>query len=113
MIFKWINTVCLTDTSNDNNHSRLDGCVENDNKTIGYFEVKIIDHSKNHKKIDIDLHRLCIFSKTGTVEYKSKHMFQAMAVDRFTIIKVKAYTKSFIFQVPMSNFVLVKQEAIS
>lgn len=63
------------------------------------------------KKINIDLHRLCIFSKAGTVEYKAKHMFQVMAMGEFINIKVKAHTKFFIFQVPMSNFILVKQEA--
>jgi hypothetical protein len=111
LVFKWINTICLTDTNNGNSHSRSDGCVENNNKTIGYFEVKTINHVKNHKKINIDLHRLCIFSKAGTVEYKAKHMFQVMAMGEFINIKVKAHTKFFIFQVPMSNFILVKQEA--
>ncbi|KAI9363183.1 hypothetical protein BD770DRAFT_380964 [Pilaira anomala] len=28
----------------------------------------------------MDLHRLCIFSKAGTINFKRKHIFQIMAV---------------------------------
>ncbi|GAA5804506.1 hypothetical protein HPULCUR_010004 [Helicostylum pulchrum] len=80
ILFKWLNVSCFTDTDIDSSQKRPDGCVENDNKAIGYFEVKPIKHSKNHKKINIDLHRLCTFAKIGTATYKSKYMFQVMAV---------------------------------
>ncbi|CAO3650433.1 unnamed protein product [Mucor hiemalis] len=48
---------------------------------IGNFEVKPVMHSKHHRKINMDLHRLlCTFSKAGTINYNRKHMFQIMAV---------------------------------
>ncbi|KAG1295621.1 hypothetical protein G6F66_004177 [Rhizopus arrhizus] len=80
MMFKWLNTSCFTNTDMDANQSLPDGCAGNDREAIGYFEVKPIKHATNHKKINIDLHRLCTFSKAGTAKYKSKHMFQVMAV---------------------------------
>ncbi|KAG0735202.1 hypothetical protein G6F35_008151 [Rhizopus arrhizus] len=80
LIFKWLNANCFNDTNNDSNQNRPDGIVENDKKAVGYFEVKPISHAKNHRKINIDLHRLCVFSKTGSAAYKAKHMFQIMAV---------------------------------
>ncbi|KAG1138350.1 hypothetical protein G6F37_010575 [Rhizopus arrhizus] len=64
----------------DANQNLPDGCAENDHKVIGYFEVKPIKYAKNHKKMNIDLHRLCTFSKASTAKYKSKHKFQVMAV---------------------------------
>ncbi|KAG1392259.1 hypothetical protein G6F60_012157 [Rhizopus arrhizus] len=48
--------------------------------SIGYIEVKPIKHVKNHKKINLDLHRLCTFSKAGAAKYNLKYMFQIMAV---------------------------------
>lgn len=50
LIFKLLNMICHKDTNNDSNHTRPDGWVENDNKAVGYFEVKPIEHAKNHKK---------------------------------------------------------------
>ncbi|KAG2216281.1 hypothetical protein INT45_003912 [Circinella minor] len=79
-MFKWLNASCFTDTDIDVNQNRPGGCAENDHKAIGYFEVKPIKHTKNHNKINIDLHRLCTFPKAGTAKYKLKHMFQVMAV---------------------------------
>ncbi|KAI7893955.1 uncharacterized protein EV154DRAFT_415960 [Mucor mucedo] len=80
VIFKWLNTNCFSDTDADPNKNRPDGIVENDSMAIGYFEVKPIKDSKNHRKINMDLHRLCTFSKAGTKNYNRKHMFQIMAV---------------------------------
>ncbi|CEG75829.1 hypothetical protein RMATCC62417_10809 [Rhizopus microsporus] len=80
LIFKWVNANCFDNTSNDSNQNRPNGIVKNDKKAVGYFEVKPITYAKNHRKIYIDLHRLCMFSKTGSAEYKTKHMFQFMAV---------------------------------
>jgi hypothetical protein len=67
--------------------------VENDRKTVGYFEVKSITHAKNHRK----MHRLCMFSKTGLAEYKAKNMFQVMAVGKLTIIKTNLCLLNFYF----------------
>ncbi|CEI86111.1 hypothetical protein RMCBS344292_00556 [Rhizopus microsporus] len=78
--FKWLNTSCFSDTDVDPNQNRPDGLIENDHKAIGYIEVKSIKHVKNHKKINLDLHRLCTFSKAGAAKYNLKHMFQIMAV---------------------------------
>jgi hypothetical protein len=86
--FKWLNTRCFSDTDVDPNQNRPDGLIENDHKAIGYIEVKSIKHVKNHKKINLNLHRLCIFSKAGAAKYNLKHMFQIMAVGKFTIIKI-------------------------
>lgn len=83
-LFKWTNTLPLIDDSNDK--KRPDGLVENDHKVIGYFEVKAIKHVKDHKKVNIDLHRLCLFSKRAITKFKLKHTFQVMAIGKFTII---------------------------
>ncbi|KAG1627874.1 hypothetical protein G6F45_007332 [Rhizopus arrhizus] len=80
LIFKWSNANCFDNTNNDSNQNRPDGIVENDKKAVGYFEVKPITYAKNHRKVNIDLHRLCVFSKTGSAVCKAKHMFQIMAV---------------------------------
>ncbi|KAG1454699.1 hypothetical protein G6F55_007468 [Rhizopus delemar] len=80
LIFKWSNANCFDDTNNDSNQNRPDGIVENDKKAVRYFEVKPITYAKNHRKVNIDFHRLCVFSKTGSAVYKAKHMFQIMAV---------------------------------
>ncbi|KAI7889083.1 uncharacterized protein EV154DRAFT_553364 [Mucor mucedo] len=64
----------------DPNKNRPDGVVENDLMAIGYIEVKPIKHSKNHSKINVDLHRLCTFSKSGTINFNRKHIYQIMAV---------------------------------
>lgn len=37
--------------------------------TVRYFEVKSITHAKNHSQ----MHHLCMFSKTGSAEYKANH----------------------------------------
>ncbi|RCH84332.1 hypothetical protein CU097_004409 [Rhizopus azygosporus] len=84
-LFKWTNTLPLIDDSNDK--KRPDGLVENDDKVIGYFEVKAIKHVKDHKKVNIDLHRLCLFSKRAITKFKLKHTFQVMAIGKFTIIE--------------------------
>ncbi|ORE10392.1 hypothetical protein BCV72DRAFT_333042 [Rhizopus microsporus var. microsporus] len=80
LIFKWVNANCLDNISNDSNQNRPDGIVKNDKKAVECFEVKPITYAKNHRKINIDLHRLCMFSKTGSAEYKARHMLQVMAV---------------------------------
>lgn len=80
LIFKWLNTNCFLDADADANKNRPDGVVENDLMAIGYFEVKPIKHTKNHRKINMDLHRLCTFLKAGTINFNRKHMFQIMAV---------------------------------
>lgn len=80
LMFKWSNANCFDDTNNDSNQSRPDGIVKNDKKAVGYFEAKPITYAKNHRKVNIDLHRLCVFSKMSSAVYKAKHMFQIMAV---------------------------------
>ncbi|KAG1052839.1 hypothetical protein G6F43_005042 [Rhizopus delemar] len=79
LIFKWSNANCFDDTNNDSNQNRPDGIVENDKKAVVYFEVEPITCGKNHRKVNIDFHRLCVFSKTGSA-VKAKHMLQIMAV---------------------------------
>ncbi|KAL4207760.1 hypothetical protein CU097_007428 [Rhizopus azygosporus] len=97
LIFKWLNASCFNDTNNDSNQNRLDGIVENDRKAVGYFEVKPIAYAKNHRKVNIDLHHLCVFSKTGSAVYKARHMFQIMAVGKSTIIRIYLGLLSFYF----------------
>ncbi|KAI7895762.1 uncharacterized protein EV154DRAFT_412738 [Mucor mucedo] len=80
IMFKWLNVSCFTDTDIDATQNRPDGCAENDLTATGYLEVKPIKHSKNHRKVNIDLHRLCTFAKTGTSKFRSRYMFQVMAV---------------------------------
>lgn len=82
--------------------------MENDKKAVGYFEVEPITCAKNHRKVNIDLHRLCVFSKTGSAVYKAKHMFQIMAVGKSTIIKTYLGLLSFYFLGTTSNFILAK-----
>lgn len=84
-LFEWTNTLPLIDGSNDK--KRPDGLVENDDKMIGYFEVKTIKHVKDHKKVNIDLHRLCIFSKRAIIKFRLKYAFQVMAIGKFTMIE--------------------------
>ncbi|KAG1444498.1 hypothetical protein G6F56_010273 [Rhizopus delemar] len=79
-IFKWLNTSCFSESDVDPNQNRPDGIIENDRKAIGYIEVKPLKHVKNHKKINLGLHRLCTFSKAGAAKYNLKHIFQIMAV---------------------------------
>ncbi|KAI8094821.1 uncharacterized protein B0P05DRAFT_436024, partial [Gilbertella persicaria] len=79
-IFKWLSTNCFLDADADPNKNRPDGVVENDLMAIGYFEVEPIKHTKNHRKINMDFHRLRTFSKAGTINFNRKHMFQIMAV---------------------------------
>lgn len=81
MLFKWTNEACFNDADNDL-QDRPDGCIENDDLTIGYLEVKPIDKAKNHKKVNMDLYRLGVFSKAATTKYKLKHIFQVMAVGK-------------------------------
>ncbi|KAL9538349.1 hypothetical protein MBANPS3_010994 [Mucor bainieri] len=79
--FKWINTICTTDTNNsDNNHSRPDGIVESDSPALGYFEAKPIEHAKQHRKINIDLYRLYLFANAGSAKHKANYMFELMAI---------------------------------
>ncbi|KAI7879855.1 uncharacterized protein EV154DRAFT_606349 [Mucor mucedo] len=77
IIFKWTNTIGLNDNLIK---SRPDGCIKNFQKSIGFIEVKPIDKAKNHREINVDLHRLGIFSKEGTTQYKLKHTFAVMAI---------------------------------
>ncbi|KAG1179005.1 hypothetical protein G6F70_000034 [Rhizopus microsporus] len=75
ILFKWMNEACFNDADNDL-QDRPDGCIENDNLTIGYLELKLIDKAKEHKKINTDLYRLDVFSKAVITKYKLKHIFQ-------------------------------------
>lgn len=81
ILFKWTNEVCFNDADNDL-QDYPDGCIENDDLTIGYLEVMPIDKAKGHKKINTDLYRLNAFSKAATTKYKLKHIFQVMAVGK-------------------------------
>lgn len=71
--------------------------MENDKKAVGYFEVKPITYSKNHRKVNINLHHLCVFSKIGSAVYKARHMFQIMAAGKSTIIRIYLGLLSFYF----------------
>lgn len=96
-MFKWTNEACFNDADNDL-QDRPDGCIENDDLTIGYLEVKPIGRTKDHKKINMDLYRLGVFSKAATTKYKLKHIFQVMAVGKVYYIychsTINLYTKS-------------------
>ncbi|CEI88415.1 hypothetical protein RMCBS344292_02807 [Rhizopus microsporus] len=74
-----MNEACFNDADNDLQY-RPDGCIENDDLTISYLEVKPIDKAKDQKKINTDLYRLSVLSKAATTKYKLKHIFQVMAV---------------------------------
>ena len=67
MIFKWINTITFqeNDDETEGTRNRPDGVVDNENKTIGFIEVKTIESAHNHKKINVDRNRLGIYGKTA------------------------------------------------
>lgn len=81
ILFKWTNEARFIDSENDL-QTRPDGLIENDDYTLGYLEVKPIDKSKDHKKINTDLYRLGVFSKAASSKYNMKHIFQVMAVGK-------------------------------
>ncbi|KAI9356670.1 hypothetical protein BD770DRAFT_420321 [Pilaira anomala] len=76
MLFKWINTIAFSCHNNEDQPAATNykpaGCVEN--------ELKPIDYSTNHHKINIDLHRLGIFGKTSLYKYSLNRNFQVMAI---------------------------------
>ncbi|KAI7867764.1 uncharacterized protein EV154DRAFT_395674, partial [Mucor mucedo] len=77
IIFKRTNTNGLDDNLIK---SRPDGCIKMFQKSIVFIEVKPMDKAKNHREINVDLHRLRIFSKEATTQYKLKHTFVVMAI---------------------------------
>ncbi|KAG1069126.1 hypothetical protein G6F41_006274 [Rhizopus arrhizus] len=106
--FQWTNEACFNDADNDL-QDRPDGCIENDDLTIGYLEVKPIGRTKDHKKINMDLYRLGVFSKAATTKYKLKHIFQVMAVGtnlQFHINELKGNVLTMVeldhFRLPLS-----------
>ncbi|KAG1561764.1 hypothetical protein G6F49_001500 [Rhizopus delemar] len=108
ILFKWTNEAPFNDADNDL-QDRPDGCIENDDFTIGYLEVKPIDKAKDHKKINRDLYRLGVFSKAATTKYKLKHTFQVMAVGtnlQFHISELKSNVLTMVeldhFRLPLS-----------
>lgn len=89
VLFKWTNTIGLKNNGNNIlTKSRPDGCVKDSRKPISFIKVKPIDKSKDHRKINLDLHRLGIFAKEVTTEYKLKHTFEIMAIGKFVINKI-------------------------
>lgn len=89
MLFKWMNTTTFSCSSDEDQpettNNRPDGCIENDRKTIGYVEVKTIDYTTNHHKINVDLHRLGIFGETALSRYNLNKTFQVMAIGKLYI----------------------------
>jgi hypothetical protein len=89
MLFKWMNTITFSRNSDEGQpaatNNRPDGCIENDHKTIGYVEVKTIDYTTNHHKINVDLHRLGTFGKTALSRYSLDKTFQVMAIGKLYI----------------------------
>ncbi|KAI9364764.1 hypothetical protein BD770DRAFT_461180 [Pilaira anomala] len=77
IIFKWTNTIGLNDNLTP---SRPDGYIKDSRKSLGFVEVKPIDKAKDHKKINLDLHCLGIFSKETITQYKLKRTFSVMAI---------------------------------
>lgn len=84
MLFKWMNTITFSGNGDgeqpSTTNNRPDGCIENNRTTIGYVEVKTINNTNNHNKINIDLHRLGIFGKTALSTYNLSKSFQVMAI---------------------------------
>ncbi|KAI8878570.1 hypothetical protein K501DRAFT_304696 [Backusella circina FSU 941] len=108
ILFKWTNEACFNDADNDL-QDHPDGCIENDDLTIDYLEVKPIDKAKDHNKINTDLYRLGVFSKAATTKYKLKHIFQVMAVGtnlQFHISELKGNVLTMVeldhFRLPLS-----------
>lgn len=84
LLFKWTNTINFTQDPNDEQpvtKNRPDGCVEDSHSTIGFVEVKPIGHANNHKKVNVDIHRLAIFGKTALAKYHLARSFQVMAIE--------------------------------
>ncbi|KAI7895747.1 uncharacterized protein EV154DRAFT_318988 [Mucor mucedo] len=75
IMFNWHNVSCFTDTDIYTTQNCPDGCVENHLTATGYRDVKPIKHSKNHRKVNIDLHRLGTFAKTSSSKFRSRYMF--------------------------------------
>ena len=46
ILLKWTSEACFNDVANDN-QGYPDDCIENDNYTLGYFEVKPVGKAKN------------------------------------------------------------------
>lgn len=91
-IFQSTNTIGLNDNLIK---SRPDGCMKNSRKSIGFIEVKSIGKAKNHRKINLDLYRLDIFSREATTQYNLKHTFVVMAIGKFVINEIeRAYIQS-------------------
>ena len=49
LVFKWLNVNCF-----DDSQQRPDGIIKNDEKAVGYFEVKPIKYAKDHRRINMD-----------------------------------------------------------